>query len=252
MFLGHDGVPVLWSMAREAALDEQRILVGETSRFQVMAFGLVPRTEHEADALVEVGRRDVGHGPTACAGASAGPLDNDADSIRFIEQTLAARPCGVAMVAGRRKTPSAHPRVFIAPPGQIPIADRQPRLREIDPCPFIVREPGTCKSMAEFFRQQRIAPRVTMEMSSNEAVGQAAVAGKGLSFLSPHTRGQALRSVLLRVLDLKGTPVMRTWHIVHPWSKRLLPTAEAGFCCVLKRAWAMPQAHDTPLLRWAD
>ena len=57
--------------------------------------------------------------------------------------------------------------------------------------------------------------RIAMEMSSNETIKQAVMAGMGLSFLSLHTIGLELRSGLLQVLDVEGTPVMRMWNIVH-------------------------------------
>jgi DNA-binding transcriptional LysR family regulator len=157
-------------------------------------------------------------------------------------------------LATRAEPFAAHPLVFVAPPGQILIADSQPRLRDLEAYPFIVREPGsgTRKSMEEFFRQQQIAPHVTMEMSSNETIKQAVMAGMGLSFLSLHTLGLELRSGLLRILDIEGTPIMRTWNIVHQLSKTLSPAAEAFRYFVLERAEAMLQAHDTPLLRRAD
>ena len=41
--------------------------------------------------------------------------------------------------------------------------------------------------MAKFFEDARMEPRVAMEMSSNETIKQAVMAGMGLSFLSLHT-----------------------------------------------------------------
>ena len=64
-------------------------------------------------------------------------------------------------------------------------------------------------------------------MSSNETIKQAVMAGMDLAFLSLHTMGLELRSGLLHVLEVAGTPVMRTWHVVRLQSKLLSPTAEA-------------------------
>ena len=154
-------------------------------------------------------------------------------------------------LATRAEPFAAHPLVFVAPPGQPLIANSRPTLREIEGQPFIVREPGsgTRKAMEEYFRQQQIAPHVTMEMSSNETIKQAVMAGMGLSFLSLHTLGLEVRSGLLRILDVEGTPVMRTWNLVHQLSKTLSPAAEAFRYFVLERAETMLQAHDAPLLK---
>jgi DNA-binding transcriptional LysR family regulator len=66
-----------------------------------------------------------------------------------------------------------------------------------------------------------------MEVSSNETIKQAVMAGMGVSFLSLHTIGLELRSGLLVRLHVTDTPVMRTWHVVHLQSKLLSPVAEA-------------------------
>ena len=67
-----------------------------------------------------------------------------------------------------------------------------------------------------------------MEMSSNETIKQAVMAGMGLSFLSLHTIGLELRSGLIATLDVEGLPVMRTLERGAHCSRRLLsPAAEA-------------------------
>lgn len=76
------------------------------------------------------------------------------------------------------------------------------------------------------------------------------MAGMGLSFVSLHTLGLELRSGLLRVLSVDGTPIIRTWNIVHLLAKtsRAPPAAEAFRYFVLERAEQMLKDHDAPLL----
>ena len=88
-----------------------------------------------------------------------------------------------------------------------------------------------------------------MEMSSNETIKQAVMAGMGVSFLSLHTLGLELRSGLLDVIDVEGTPVMRTWNVVHLLSKLLSPAAEAFRYYVLEEGETYLREHDAPLLR---
>ena len=66
-----------------------------------------------------------------------------------------------------------------------------------------------------------------MEFTSNEAVRESVRAGLGIGFLSLHTLGLELRLGLLLRVDVEGTPVMRTWHVVQLQSKLLSPAAEA-------------------------
>ena len=87
-----------------------------------------------------------------------------------------------------------------------------------------------------------------MEMPSNESIKQAVIAGMGLAFLSLHTIGLEVRAGMLKVLDVQGTPVMRTWNIVHLLSKVLSPAAEAFRYFMLERGEAFLATHDAPLL----
>jgi DNA-binding transcriptional LysR family regulator len=87
-----------------------------------------------------------------------------------------------------------------------------------------------------------------MEMSSNETIKQAVMAGMGLSFLSLHTIGLEVRSGLLDILDIQDTPVMRTWNLVHLQSRLLSPAAEAFRYFIIEEGEAHLVAHDTPLL----
>lgn len=88
-----------------------------------------------------------------------------------------------------------------------------------------------------------------MEISSNETIKQAVIAGLGLSFLSLHTLGLELRSGLLMLLDIEGTPVMRTWNVVHLPSRTLSPVAEAFRYFLIEQGERHLVDHDTPLLR---
>ncbi len=102
--------------------------------------------------------------------------------------------------------------------------------------------------MEKFFAEHRFDKRTAMEMSSNETIKQAVMAGLGLSFLSLHTMGLELRSGLLQLLDVQDAPVMRMWNIVHLSSKLLSPAAEAFRYFMLEQGEAHLLAHDTPLL----
>jgi DNA-binding transcriptional LysR family regulator len=153
-------------------------------------------------------------------------------------------------LATRAEPFAGHPLVFVAPPDH-PLAaiDRAPATM-LEPFPFVVREQGsgTRAAMEHFLQGNRITPRITMEMSSNETIKQAVMAGMGLGFLSLHTVGLEVRCGLLRVLSVEGTPVMRTWNLVHMLSKILSPATEAFRYFILEEAEKFLLAHDAPLL----
>ena len=94
---------------------------------------------------------------------------------------------------------------------------------------FIVREPGsgTRAALDEFMEAYQMTPRVVMQMSSNEAIKQAVMAGMGIALLSMHTVGLELDHHLIAAPETEGLPVMRRWHVVNTLAKTLSPAAEA-------------------------
>jgi len=119
---------------------------------------------------------------------------------------------------------------------------------------FIAREAGsgTRKVMDDFLREHHLAPRIAMEMPSNETIKQAVMAGMGVSFLSLHTLGLELRAGALQLLDVEHTPVMRTWNLVRMQSKLLSPAAEAFRYFMLEHAETHLLKHDKGLLHHED
>lgn len=122
-----------------------------------------------------------------------------------------------------------NPHVIIAAPDH-PLAQsrRIPEVR-IAAESFIVREPGsgTRLAMHQFFEERNLRCNVGMEMASNETIKQAVMAGMGISFISRHTIDLEMQMGRLVVLDVRGTPVRRLWHVAHLARKRLSPTAGA-------------------------
>ena len=154
-------------------------------------------------------------------------------------------------LAARSEAFAAHPLVFVSPPGHELLRVGHPPVAALAPFPFIVREQGsgTRNAMENFFAEHRFEPRITMEMGSNETIKQAVMAGMGVSFLSLHTVGLELRSGLLALVEVEGTPVMRSWHVVHLQSKVLSPAAEAFRYFLIEHGEDMLAEHDAPLLK---
>jgi len=105
---------------------------------------------------------------------------------------------------------------------------------------FIVREPGsgTRAALDEYMQAHQLKPRVVMQMSSNEAIKQAVMAGMGVALLSLHTIGLELNHKLIAAPDTEGLPLMRRWHVVTTPAKTLSPAAEAFRYFVLEHGEA--------------
>lgn len=145
---------------------------------------------------------------------------------------------------------AAHPFVFVSAwdhPWQRETQIAPERLNGMD---FLIRESasGTRDSLDRFIHDYRISPRTLIEISSNEAIKQATMAGIGIGFLSLHTIGLELKNRLLRILPVEGTPVMRAWYAVTMSNRVLSPAAEAFRYFILEHGEAWLAAHDAPWL----
>lgn len=127
---------------------------------------------------------------------------------------------------------ACHPQVLIAPVGHPLAGGRRFDLHELRGDTFLLREPGSGTRMAaeEMFRQHLFTPKKVVTLGSNETIKQAVIAGMGVSLISLHTLQLELRSCELALLDVNGTPIERTWQIVHMRTKQLSPT-----CLVFRR-----------------
>jgi DNA-binding transcriptional LysR family regulator len=196
-------------------LDRGHLNLGVTSTAKYFAPQLLARFREQHPALefrLAVSNRE----------AVIGQLTGNAVDLAIMGRP----PEGLPTVA---ESFAPHPFVIIAAPDH-PLAGRRriavSRLAEET---FLVREAGsgTRSAMQQFVDEQGIRIRVGMEMSSNETIKQAVMAGMGVSFLSRHTIGLELESRKLATLDVRGLPVMRRWFVVHLAAKRLSPTALA-------------------------
>lgn len=225
------------AMARFKRLDHGLLTIGMVSTAKYFVPQMLARF-HEEHPGVDVRLRVVGNREQLVSLMQAGEVD----------LSVMGRP--PKEIATRAESFAAHPFVFVCPSGHPLLAVGQPAVVSLQDYAFIVREQGsgTRTAMAGFFAEHRFSPHITMEMSSNETIKQAVMAGMGLSFLSLHTIGLEVRSGLMHVLDVEGTPVMRMWNIVRLQSKVLSPAAEAFRYFIIERGEAHLAAHDQGLI----
>ena len=95
--------------------------------------------------------------------------------------------------------------------------------------PFLMREPGsgTRRIALRLFARHGIAPRIRMELSSDEAVREAVFAGLGISILPRYTPGMDPDLAKLVCLDVEGFPLESHWHFAYPVGRRLSAPARA-------------------------
>mgnify|MGYP000739976114 CR=1 FL=1 len=225
------------AMARLKRLEHGTLTIGIVSTAKYFVPRLLARF-HQEHPGVEVRLKVAANRQQLVALMEAGEVD----------LSVMGRP--PKEVATRTESFAAHPLVFVCPPGHPLLQHGHAPARVLDGCSFVVREQGsgTRAAMDDFLSEHPAAIHVTMEMSSNETIKQAVMAGMGLSLLSLHTIGLELKSGLLCVLDIEDTPLMRMWNIVRLQAKTLSPAAEAFRYFMLEHGEEHLLAHDAPLL----
>jgi len=110
--------------------------------------------------------------------------------------------------------------------------------------PFLIREAGSGTRMIarEIFAEHDLEPKVRMELSTNEAIKQAIIAGLGVSIMSRYTLGLDVTQEQLAVLDVEGFPVEKNWVFAYPVGKQL-PMLAQGFMDFTRKV-ARPLVYD--------
>ncbi len=108
--------------------------------------------------------------------------------------------------------------------------------------PFIFREPGsaTRQFFEHLLQAQSLQVKISMELSGNETIKQAVMAGMGISFLSAHTFQIEMEAGKLAVLDMEDMPKMLDWCLLHRRDSNLSGVNEAFRQFVLEQGsnWA--------------
>lgn len=122
-----------------------------------------------------------------------------------------------------------NPMVVFARAADPLVRERSIPLSRLAREPFLMREPGSGTRMVaeEVFTRHGLVPNIRMELSTNEAIKQAILAGLGVSILSRDTLGLETEQNQLATLDVTGFPVERHWHLVYPIGRQLSPAAES-------------------------
>ena len=122
-----------------------------------------------------------------------------------------------------------HPHIIVAPRGHWLAQDFGLAAVDLTHETFLMREQGsgTRMLMEQLFEATELQPTIGMEMSSNETIKQAVIAGLGIAFISAHTVATELEDGRLVALDVAGLPVVRQWFVVRRQDKVLLPPAQA-------------------------
>jgi len=95
--------------------------------------------------------------------------------------------------------------------------------------PLIYREvgSGTRHVMEKFIEQNSLPVQKKMELTTNEAVKQAVIAGLGYSIMPLIGLKNELVNGDLHIIPVKGFPITSTWHLIWLKGKKHAPAAAA-------------------------
>jgi DNA-binding transcriptional LysR family regulator len=100
--------------------------------------------------------------------------------------------------------------------------------KSLDSKPFIFREPGsgTRQMMEKFINRNNFRTKKKIELTSNEAVKQAVLAGIGISIMPIIGIKTEIASGKLKIIETKGLPITTKWRLVWLKEKKLSPIAK--------------------------
>ena len=111
--------------------------------------------------------------------------------------------------------------------------------------PLIFREEGsgTRFAMQQYFHQTHIRPKVSLSLTSAEAVKQAVVAGLGFSVLSILSLKNELKQKEVKVIPVKGFPLHSQWRMIWLQKKQLTAVANAYLLYIRKHKTGIYQKN---------
>ena len=196
----------------------------ETGRVSI---GMVSTAEYYVPRLLAIFRKE--HPAIEVRLAVGGNREQLVALLQANEVDLAIMGRPPRELATRAEPFAVHPHAIVTAPDHPLMRIGHAPASLLNDHEFIIREAGsgTRAAVEKYFADHRLQPRVAMEMTSNETIKQAVMAGMGISFLSLHTIGLERKAGLLAVPDIEGLPVLKRWYVVNNLSKTLSPAAEA-------------------------
>lgn len=116
--------------------------------------------------------------------------------------------------------------------------------------PLIYREQGsgTRHTMEKFIEQNNLPVNKKMELTTNEAVKQAVIAGLGYSIMPLIGIKNELLNKDLQIIPVKGFPIKSVWNLIWLKNKKFSPVAQACLDYLKQEKTHISQKH----FQWSE
>lgn len=109
------------------------------------------------------------------------------------------------------------------------LPDTKKTGKHLSNTPLIFREEGSATriAMENYLSKQGIQPKMKLQLTSNEAVKQAVIAGLGLSIMPLIGLKNELENGNIRIIPSKNLPIVTNWTLIWLKGKKMSPAATA-------------------------
>jgi len=120
-------------------------------------------------------------------------------------------------------------KLFLVGSGKTKIKNSKSSKKIFENLPLIFREKGsgTRQTMENFIKLNKISALKKMELTSNEAVKQALIAGLGFSIMPLIGIKNELHEKDLQIIPVKGLPIKTTWSLIWLKGKKHAPAGKS-------------------------
>lgn len=120
-------------------------------------------------------------------------------------------------------------KLFLVGGRQYEASDSNIPKKKIAELPMLFREYGsaTRQIMENYLNKQGIPKEMRLELTSNEAIKQAIIAGLGYSIMPLIGIKNELETGDIQIIPAKGLPITTNWNLIWLESKKLSVTAQA-------------------------
>ncbi len=162
-------------------------------------------------------------------------LKMDVTNKMAVIRTLENNECDFAMVSTIPKKLAINRielmknKLFLVVGRNYNLTNTPKALKDLNASIFIFREEGSATRLAmeKYLTKHKVTVLKKMELTSNEAVKQAVIAGLGISIMPIIGMRDALEKGDLKILELKGLPLETNWNLIWLKSKNLSMVAKA-------------------------